>query len=156
VSTDEFTEAIIARLGQEPERLRPARFEQRMVTIPELQPPEVHRERAGIDVYVHWDESGRSPALLAQRLTAAVAGGPLGLTLITNRGVEVFPAGFPETLVTDHWRCRFQPGDPSATVTLEDALAVPGRLAAAGIEVVGTDVLQRIDGRPGYSSGASG
>jgi len=33
---------------------------------------------------------------------------------------------------------------------------VPARLAAAGIEVVGTDVLQRVDGRPGYSSGASG
>jgi isocitrate dehydrogenase len=85
-----------------------------------------------------------------------VAGGPLDLTLITNRGVEVFPGGFPETLVTDHWRCRFQPADASTPVSLEDALSVPARLAAAGIEVVGTDVLQRVDGRPGYSSGASG
>jgi isocitrate dehydrogenase len=156
VTTDEFTDAVIARLGQEPERLRPARFERRIVTIPELSSVSVVRERAGIDVYVYWDEPGRSSADLAERLRAAVAGGPLGLTLITNRGVEVFPGGFPETLVTDHWRCRFQPPDAAAMVSLEDALSVPARLAAAGIEVVGTDVLQRVDGRPGYSSGASG
>jgi isocitrate dehydrogenase len=156
VTTDEFTDAVIARLGQGPERLRPARFERRIVTIPELSSPSVARERAGIDVYVCWDEPGRSSTVLAARLRAAVDGGPLRLTLITNRGVEVFPGGFPETLVTDHWRCRFQPPDAAATVSLEDVLSVPARLAAAGIEVVGTDVLQRVDGRPGYSSGASG
>jgi len=156
VTTDEFTDAVIARLGQGPQRLRPVIFERRIVTIPELRSPSVVRERAGIDVYVCWDEPGRQSADLAERLMAAVAGGPLGLTLITNRGVEVFPGGFPETLVTDHWRCRFQPIDASTPVTLEDALAVPANLAAAGIEVVGTDVLQRVDGRPGYSSGASG
>jgi isocitrate dehydrogenase len=156
VTTDEFTDAVIARLGQEPERLRPARFERRIVTIPELSSANVVRERAGIDVYLYWDQPGRSSADLAERLEAAVAGGPLVLTLITNRGVEVFPGGFPETLVTDHWRCRFQPADASTPVSLEDALSVPARLAAAGIEVVGTDVLQRVDGRPGYSSGASG
>jgi isocitrate dehydrogenase len=156
VTTDEFTDAVIARLGQGPERLRPARFERRVVTIPGLSSPSVVRERAGIDVYVCWDEPGRASADLAARLAAAVDDGALRLTLITNRGVEVFPGGFPETLVTDHWRCRFQPVDPAAPVTLEDALGVPARLAAAGIEVVGTDVLQRVDGRPGYSSGASG
>jgi isocitrate dehydrogenase len=156
VTTDEFTAAVIARLGEEPQRLRPARFERRIVTIPELTSPTVVRERAGIDVYVCWDEAGRSAADLAERLAAAVADGALRLTLITNRGVEVFPGGFPETLVTDHWRCRFQPTDAAAPVTLADALAVPASLAAAGIEVVGTDVLQRVDGRPGYSSGASG
>jgi isocitrate dehydrogenase len=156
VTTDEFTDAVIARLGEEPQRLRPARFETRVVAIPEVSSPAVVRERAGIDVFVRWDEDGRAPAALAARLAAAVAGGPLSLTLITNRGVEVHPGGFPETLLTDHWRCRFQPAEAGAAVTLDDALAVPTALARAGVEVVGTDVLQRVDGQPGYSSGASG
>ena len=57
--------------------------------------------------------------------------------------------------MTDHWRLRFLPA--SGTVpALEDVLAVPPMLASAGIEVVGTEVLQRVDGVDGFSSGASG
>jgi isocitrate dehydrogenase len=154
VTTEEFTDAIVARLGQRPERLRAAEFETRRIVIPASAPAPVVRERVGIDVYVHWDEAGRDPAVLAERIGLAVASSPLDLTLITNRGVEVHPTGFPETMLTDHWRCRFTPSDPAATVPLLDALAVPTMLAAGGLEVVGTDVLQRIDGREGFSSGA--
>jgi isocitrate dehydrogenase len=155
VTTDEFADAVIARLGSSPERLRPASFETRRITIPDPARTVVVRERAGIDVYVCWDEDGRDPAALARRAEAAVTSSTLDLALITNRGVEVHPAGQPGTFVTDHWRLRFLP--PSGTVpALEDTLAVPPLLAAGGIEVVGTEVLQRIDGVEGFSSGASG
>ncbi len=156
VTTDEFTAAVIARLGAVPERLRPAAFETRRISIPEPRRSVVVRERAGIDVYVCWDEEGRDPARLADRTALAVGSGPLRLTLITNRGVEVHPGGQPGTFVTDHWRLRFLPATPGAAVTLTDVLAVPPLLADAGLEVVGTEVLQRIDGAEGYSSGASG
>jgi isocitrate dehydrogenase len=156
VTTDEFTAAIIARLGERPERLRPAAFETRRISIPEPAASTVVRERAGIDVYLCWDEQGRDPVALAQRVTSAVATGPLELALITNRGVEVHPSAHPETFVTDHWRCRFLPAEPGHVPTLDEVLAVPGMMAAAGIEVVGTEVLQRINGSEGYSSGASG
>ncbi len=155
VTTDEFTDAVIARLGAMPERLRPASFETRRITIPEPSRTTVVRERAGIDVYVCWDEDGREPAALARRAELAVASASLDLALITNRGVEVHPGGHDGTFVTDHWRLRFLPA--SGTVpALEDVLAVPPMLASAGIEVVGTEVLQRVDGIDGFSSGASG
>jgi len=155
VTTEEFTDAIIARLGAQPEKLRPAAFETDRIVLSEPTARPVVRERAGIDVYVCWDEAGRDPAELAARIGSAVASGPLRLALITNRGVEVHPSVFPETLLTDHWRCRFLPAEETALVALEDALAVPAMLAVGGLEVVGTEVLQRFDGRPGYSSGAS-
>jgi isocitrate dehydrogenase len=155
VTTDEFTDAVIERLGAVPERLRPASFETRRISIPEPSRAVVVRERAGIDVYVCWDEDGRDPAALARRAELAVASAPFDLALITNRGVEVHPDGHAGTFVTDHWRLRFLPR--TATVPpLEDVLAVPPLLAAAGIEVVGTEVLQRVDGADGFSSGASG
>jgi len=155
VTTDEFTDAVIARLGAAPERLRPASFETRRITIPEPSRTIVVRERAGIDVYVCWDEDGREPAALARKAELAVASASLDLTLITNRGVEVHPGGHPGAFVTDHWRLRFLPR--SGTVpALEDVLAIPPLLASAGIEVVGTEVLQRVDGIDGFSSGASG
>jgi len=156
VTTDEFTDAVIERLGSRPQRLRAAEYETRRITIPDPAPAIVVRERAGIDVYLCWDEDDRDPAELVRRITAAVETATLHLTLVTNRGVEVHPSAFPETLLTDHWRCRFLPADPAATVTLDEALAVPPMLATGGIEVVGVEVLQRIDGRPGFSSGASG
>jgi isocitrate dehydrogenase len=163
VTTEEFTDALIARLGAAPERLRPAAFETRRITIPEPTPVTVVRERAGIDVYVCWDEAGREPSDLVRRLEAATSTATLYLTLVTNRGVTVHPGGQPGAAVSDHWRCRFLPRDPSdgaaepSTVpTLNAVLAIPPMLAAAGLEVVGTEILQRIDGAEGYSSGASG
>ena len=163
VTTDEFTDALIARLGAVPERLRPAAFETRRITIPEPTPVTVVRERAGIDVYLCWDQAGRDPAELVRRVEAATSGATLGLTLITNRGVTVHPTGQPGAALSDHWRCRFLPRDPSdgvagraSTPSLDAVLAIPPMLAAAGLEVVGTEVLQRIDGAEGYSSGASG
>jgi len=156
VTTDEFTDAVIDRLGERPERLKPASFETRRISVPEPSRPVVVRERAGIDVYLCWDEDGRDPAVLAERIGAAVTSGPLVLTLITNRGVEVHPSGHPETFHTDHWRCRFLPRTAGHSPTMTEVLAVPGQLASAGLEVVGTEVLQRVDGFDGYSSGASG
>jgi len=160
VTCDEFTDAVIARLGSRPNLLRPAAFETRRIRIPEPVAPVVVRERAGIDVYVRWDEPGRDASVLAQRVQQAVSTGPLRLSLITNRGVEVHPRSSSESLMTDHWRCRFLPDEASggagAVVSLGEALAVPVMLAGGGIEVVGTEVLQRVDGAEGYSSGASG
>ena len=156
VTTDEFTDAVIARLGSVPERLRPASFETRRITVPEPARVTVVRERAGIDVYINWDEDGRDPGSLARRVEAATDSTTMRLALITNRGVEVHPGGHPETFVTDHWRCRFLPEVDGSSPTLDEVLAVPPLLAAAGIEVVGTEVLQRIDGAEGFSSGASG
>ena len=156
VTTDEFTDAVIARLGTEPERLRPASFETRRIEVPEPTRVTVVRERAGIDVYICWDEDGRDPRSLARCVEHATTGSPLRLALITNRGVEVHPGGHPETFVTDHWRCRFLPERAGASPSLEEVLAIPPLLAAVGIEVVGTEVLQRVDGAEGYSSGSSG
>lgn len=163
VTTEEFTDALIERLGAVPERLRPASFETRSIRIPEPVRATMVRERAGIDVYLCWDEADRDPAELARRVEAATPGSQLGLSLITNRGVTVHPTGPPGAAVSDHWRCRFLPrGTSEAPVgassapTLDAVLAVPSLLAAAGLEVVGTEVLQRIDGADGYSSGASG
>ncbi len=155
VTTVEFTDAVIERLGSMPERLRPATFVTRRIEVPEPSPSIVVRERAGIDVYLQWDDEGRDPAALARAIDAAVQG-PLRLSLITNRGVEVHPGGHASTFVTDHWRCRFLPEEAASPVALDAALAVPVLLGAAGLEVVGTEVLQRVDGAEGYSSGASG
>ncbi|MGA1526078.1 MAG: NADP-dependent isocitrate dehydrogenase, partial [Planctomycetota bacterium] len=97
---------------------------------------------------------------LAARLQRA-AEGVLQLKLITNRGVKVWPSGFPETFCTDHWRCRFVGTDVDVRAAKPhyltvDRASVPHllqRLHDAGIDVVKTENLYLFDGERGFSLG---
>lgn len=151
VGTRGFAEAVIDRLGRAPARLKPARLAGQVprliLTEPQRREPAA-KQFAGIDIFV--EHRGTVDALAAE--LQALAEGPLALALITNRGVKVWPEGLPETFCTDHWRCRFQPR-PEKTADSVAAIALAGRLAQAGIEVIKTEHLYLFDGKPGFSLG---
>lgn len=164
VGTQAFADAVIERLGREPETLRPATFASGSVptsngTAPGRTDPRtaVQKVLVGVDVFLDWDEADRAPTALAARLDA-VAGPDLRLKMITNRGVKVYPDGFPETFCTDHWRCRFVSarddigtrGLPIAPTQVIELLA---RLAGAGLDFIKTEHLYTFDGERGYSLG---
>jgi isocitrate dehydrogenase len=71
------------------------------------------------------------------------------LALITNRGIKVYPGGFPETFCTDHWRCRFMADKASKKGLIELLTAAE----SAGIDVVKTENLYAFDGKAAYSLG---
>ncbi|MEL6431319.1 MAG: NADP-dependent isocitrate dehydrogenase, partial [Planctomycetota bacterium] len=99
-----------------------------------------------------WDEPGRDPNALGQRLTA-LQGEALELRLITNRGVKVYPDGFPETFCTDHWRCRFLATADGGALPHGEAIALLARLEEAGFDFIKTEHLYRFDGVRGWSLG---
>ncbi|MER3555934.1 MAG: NADP-dependent isocitrate dehydrogenase [Meiothermus sp.] len=153
VGTAEFADAVIARLGQEPERLRPVKFGQAskepMVPLMVRNQNPAKRELVGIDVFFNW--RGTKPEELAA-LLKPLETDKLELKLITNRGVKVWPGGFPETFRTDHWRGRFmavegQTPDHHAIVELL------GNAARGGMDFIKTEHLYNFDGKPGYSLG---
>ncbi len=149
--TREFAAAVIERLGEAPRRLKAAEYAG--TAVPRLAPrprPAARKAMVGIDVFVHW-RPGRTEEL-AGRLQAA-SGEPMRLTMITNRGVKVWPEGLPETFLTDHWRCRFQPEADGRAVTHHDVLALLGRLEEAGVDFVKTEQLYTFDGVPAFSLG---
>ena len=73
----------------------------------------------------------------------------MGLSMITNRGVRVWPNGQPQTLCTDHWRCRFPMTDTEAGSGAIASLLV--RIADAGLDAVKTENLYEFDGVRAYS-----
>jgi isocitrate dehydrogenase len=151
VGTQDFARAVVDRLGKSPLRLRQAAYVS--APMPRLQPRRRQPARKtvlGVDVFVHW-RPGETERLAA-RLQAA-AGSPMALRMITNRGVKVWPDGFPETFLTDHWRCRFQPEDPAAEVSHRDILDLLERLEAAGLDFIKTEHLCAFDGVPAFSLG---
>lgn len=152
VGTDGFAQAVIARLGRRPERLTPVSYAGAAPL--RLEPAEAERRPAaskttvGVDLFVEFRDG--SPDTLAARLQS-VEDNRLKLKMVTNRGVKVWPDGAPETLLTDHWRCRFMNG--GGPVTVQEIAALQLRAAEAGIEFIKTEHLCDFDGQPGYSLG---
>lgn len=149
VGTREFADAVITRLGQEPQHLKAARYAAGGgFTPPALKPqPRARKETIGVDVFVFDPEA--TPEALAARLRAHEADG-LRLTMITNRGVKVWPEGLPGTFCTDHWRCRFKADGPVGHAAIVGLL---GRLAGAGIDFIKTEHLCTFDGEEAFSKG---
>ena len=151
--TQEFADAVIARLGLEPETFAAARFAA-AAARPSAAPapvrvPAARKELVGMDVFLHW--RGSEPQKLAEDLrAAAVLKLPLGM--ITNRGVKVWPQGIPETFCTDHWRCRFQAAD-GESVSPTDTLDLLHQVHELGFDFIKTEHLYTFDGVPGYSLG---
>ncbi|MBX3661331.1 MAG: NADP-dependent isocitrate dehydrogenase [Burkholderiales bacterium] len=151
VGTRAFAQAVIARLGQAPEKLKPVQFaaaQGKPAPAPARAP--ARKALVGVDVFLHWRNG--SPDDLGAALNT-MATGKLALKMITNRGVKVWPGGLPETLCTDHWRCRFMPADAAAPVSHADVVALLGALAAAGLDFIKTEHLCNFDDVPGYSLG---
>ncbi|MGA1373783.1 MAG: NADP-dependent isocitrate dehydrogenase [Flavobacteriales bacterium] len=151
VGTRAFAEAVVANLGEEPRRLKPVRY----ATNSALRLPRYERkqpavkELQGVDLFVHW--GGRDAADLA-RLLEPVRTPHAALSMITNRGIKVYPDGFPETFCTDHWRCRFKPTSGS-TLPKSDIIALLAAAEASGIDVIKTENLYAFDGKPAFSLG---
>ena len=144
----------MARLGQRPQRMAavdyPERQPESLVHPNVAVPPHVNarKQLVGVDVFLNWDTDRRDPDVLGAALEK-LAGPEFRLALITNRGVKVYPHGNPQTLRTDHWRCRF----PAAHDTV-DGQAISRllmRIADAGFDAVKTENLYTFDGVRGYS-----
>ena len=153
LGTMAFAQAVIDRLGQEPQTLAPVRYaaEARMEIPPAPRYEPKTRELLGADVFAFWDADVRDPSVLAEQLKSAEDAG-LTLEMITNRGQTVWPSGAPETFCTDHWRCRFRDpnGGPVEATAIFDLLH---RLHGAGVDVIKTEHLYSFDGTPAFSVG---
>ncbi|MEM6460246.1 MAG: NADP-dependent isocitrate dehydrogenase, partial [Planctomycetota bacterium] len=174
LGTRAFAEAVIERLGQSPRHLPAADYQH---TPPPQSPDGSERSTApafrdgvgvekpvkkllGVDVFFDWDEPGRDPIKLAARLKYVTQASGMELTMITNRGVKVWPQGFPETFCTDHWRCRFLPtklgegdGPLRSDMNHQKIIHLLTHLTVHGLDFIKTEQLYAFDGVAGYSLG---
>lgn len=151
VGTKEFAQAVVNNLSKKPGSLPPVEYAKN----PSLVLPKYKRgamaEKVleGVDVFVHW--AGTNPSELAERIKK-IETSDIKLSMITNRGIKVWPDGFSETFCTDHWRCRFK----AAPEKRMSKLAIIQLLTAAdklGIDTIKTENLYSFNGQQGYSLG---
>ncbi len=151
VGTREFADAVIANLGQKPTRLKAVSYAHgTALSLPKYQRrPAAKKELVGVDIFVHWPGSNPDAlAALMQRLDTP----EVKLSMITNRGIKVWPEGFEETFCTDHWRCRFKPED-GAILTKQHIIQLLSAAEQHSIDTIKTENLYAFDGKPAYSLG---
>lgn len=152
VGTKEFADAVVARLGQQPQTLKAVSY-----TSPQHEARKrttesrtlAKKELVGVDVYLDWREQN------VEQLSAALQrsnGDGLELNVITNRGARLWPNGLPETFKTDHWRCRYLSPTKGNPVSHAQVIALLQRISESGFDIIKTENLYTFDGQIGYSS----
>lgn len=155
VGTLDFAQAVIARLGQMPQTFEPVHYINAPAPATAAAPlytraKPARKETVGVDVFVH--DALHSPEFLAGRLTT-LASDALELQMITNRGVKVWPGGFPETFCTDHWRCRFVARTQDGHIAHRHIIELLARVTEGGMDVIKTENLCTFDGEQGFALG---
>lgn len=151
VGTDGFCRAVLARLGQAPQKLRAANYNgvpAGGMKLPPLKPrKDEAKVRVGVDLNVNWDGSAND---LANKILPCV-GDDLELQMISNRGVVVWPKGQPDTFCADNWRLRFM-SKTGGNVRTSQVIALLDRLNKADMNFTKAQMLHTFDGKPGFSA----
>lgn len=152
VGTREFAEAVVARLGQNPQTLKtvhyntPKNLFKDSTHDPLSNAPNV-KELMGVDVFVQsLDEIKKF-----HKKIESLENSDVKLTMIGNRGVRVWPGYMPETACGDTWRCRFMSTKKGKPVTPQQIIDLMQRFIDAGLDVSKTEHLCNFDGVPGYT-----
>lgn len=161
VGTAEFAGAIIERLGKQPSGLEAREVpESRKPTYTPPVRPTVNKlmvtfettvsQVCGCDMYI----GSSIPVLdLARRLQQLSEGTPFKLTMISNRGTQVWPSGSPYTEVVNYWRVRFELRDPDLLLGQIGQMPTIHLLnkVAEKFEITDFQPLKMYDGKPGFT-----
>ena len=151
VGTKEFAQAVIANLGNQPSVLQSVSYsDNTIMSLPKYQrKAPAKKELVGVDIFVHW--RGEDPNALAD-VVNQINSENATLSMITNRGIKVWPEGFKETFCTDHWRCRFKPAK-GVSITKQTIIQLLSKADELNIDVIKTENLYAFDGVEKYSLG---
>jgi isocitrate dehydrogenase len=151
VGTKEFAQVVIANLGQKPSILNPVSYANNAaLVLPKyIRKAATKKDLVGIDIFVHWN--GTNPDELAEKVKK-IETDTIKLTMITNRGIKVWPNGFNETFCTDHWRCRFKPNENSE-INKTNIIELLQKAFDENVDTIKTENLYSFDGKAGYSLG---
>ncbi len=151
VGTKEFAKAVINNLGKKPTILKEVHYSNNSaLNLPKYKrKPAAEKELVGVDLFVHWN--GTDPNELAEKIKV-IEQNNVELTMITNRGIKVWPDGFKETFCTDHWRCRFKPSNHSK-IQKSDIINLLKSALEKEIDTIKTENLYAFNGKDAYSVG---
>ena len=151
VGTKEFADAVVKNLGNFPSILTSVKYDKNAaIKLAVYERPAAKKKvLMGVDVFVHW--RGHSADELSEIIKKLNT--PEGeLTMITNRGIKVWPEGFKETFCTDHWRCRFK-STTENSFSPQHIVQLLAKGLEVGVDIIKTENLYSFDGKNAFSLG---
>lgn len=153
-NTDEFADAVIARLGQKPAHFKPVEYTQdvraRIECYGEKKRPIAKKELVGVDIFI--DNPSQTPEHLGEELKKMT--GNLKPVVITSRGLKIWPNSMIDAPYAHHCSCRFQSSldiKNLKTITHQDIINLLQQFEKQGLDVIKTENLYTFDGKPGFS-----
>jgi isocitrate dehydrogenase len=161
LATRDFTKGIVDRLGEWPRTVPPCVVPEQGGSPTFQRPPRPAAQEmirtytsvvthvVGCDIYL---DSHLSPIVVADEMTRACEDTPFRLTLISNRGTQVWPTGSVYTECVDYYRVRFELRDGVTPGSFGQArcVALMDKIAEK-FTVCSYELLRTFDGVRGYS-----
>lgn len=153
VGTQEFADAVIARLGQKPTYFKPVdyKLENTKIECYEQKPLKSEKALVGVDVFI--DNVTQTSAEDLAKLVTNISQ-TLQLIVITSRGLKIWPNSQIEEPYLGHCCLRFQSSADIKQLKLvhhEDVNNLLTKLADLKLDVVKTENLYTYDGEIGFS-----
>ena len=150
LGTKEFAQKIIQNLGELPSTLKAITDvkNETIKILPYQRKPNKEKTLVGVDLFVHWN--GIDVNNLAEKINSKI-NSHIELSMITNRGIKVWPNGFEETFCTDHWRCRFK--SKSQSMNNREIIELLNTMVVNHLDIIKTENLYHFDGKQAYSMG---
>jgi len=147
MTTSEFADAVIERLGARPGYFPIKKYAKTDGSFQyQYQRKQTSKELVGVDIFLN--EADLNSEQIAEKLNSICDDG-VGLAVITNRGVKVWPDQNPFTFCTDHWRCRFMFQNDGANFA--HILELLQRIHDQNLDVIKSEHLYQFDGVNGFS-----
>jgi len=150
LGTKEFAQKIIQNLGELPSTLKAITDvkNETIKILPYQRKPNKEKTLVGVDLFVHWN--GIDVNNLAEKINSKI-NSDIELSMITNRGIKVWPNGFEETFCTDHWRCRFK--SKSQSMKNSEIIELLNTMLVNHLDIIKTENLYHFDGKQAFSMG---
>ncbi len=145
VGTKEFAQAIIDRLGEKPQNLKPVKYKStskiKKIT-PSIEKTQ-KKECVGADIF--FEKQTNSVSKLVSKLQKLNTN--LKLNSLKCRGLEVWPGPETHLQLSDHWGARFLSEEP---IDFKEVLSLMSKLQENGFLCIKMEGLFLFDGQPGF------
>lgn len=153
VNTDEFADAVIARLGKKPSHFQPVAYKETKSTIEcydQAPQQSTKKELIGVDIFI--DNLNFTPEQLGEKISTTT--GPLKPIIITSRGLKIWPDCMIKSPYANHCSCRYQSNSDitkATPITHQDIIDLLLQFERLGLDVIKTENLYTFDGKLGFS-----
>lgn len=154
VNTDEFADAVIERLGQQPTHFKPVEYKNdvraKIQCYGEKKKILAKKELVGVDIFI--DNPSLTPDALGKKIQTIHTA--LQLIVITSRGLKIWPNSMIDSPYAHHCSCRFQSAADQKQlkpISHQDILQLLAAFEAAGLDVIKTENLYTYDGALGFT-----